>query len=203
MAQNVKKGNLFCKFNCFLKVVIRSLLVVVAIILLLFFLLVSIYFVDSLCNVASGNKNNPLFGAYVVVTESMVPSIKVNDAIVVKRTDEVNIGDIITFFSRDKYYYGLTITHRVIGKQLDDSGNYVYRTKGDNNVLADTARVGSNDIYGKVILTIPKFGYVQNFVASPFGFIISIFVPIVFVVVYEVWRIISLLRKRHKQLELM
>lgn len=202
MAKKSEKICLLSKFNCFFKFAIRTLLILVAIILLLIFLLVSIYFVDSLFNVASGKKNSPLFGAYVVVTESMVPSIEVNDAIVVIRTDEINVSDVITFFSRDKYYYGMTITHRVIGKQLDNTGDYTYKTKGDNNDLADTALVSSDDIYGKVILTIPKFGHVQSFVTSPFGFLISIFVPIFLVVIYEVWRIILLLKKRSKQMEM-
>lgn len=151
-----------------------------------------------------GNKSNPLFNTYVIVSESMVPTIMVNDAIVTKRVDDssLEIGDIITFSSNDSFYKGLTITHRIIGVQQLSDGSNVYRTKGDNNVLADSSLVDLDSVYGRVVFKIPKIGYVKKFVSSTSGFIISIILPIVFVVVYEVLRIKKLIRQQNDEIEI-
>ncbi len=151
-----------------------------------------------------GNKSNPLFNTYVIVSESMVPTIMVNDAIVTKRVDDysLEIGDIITFSSNDNFYKGLTVTHRIIGVQQLSDGSNVYRTKGDNNVLADSSLVDLDSVYGRVVFKIPKIGYVKKFVSSTSGFIISIIIPIVFVVVYEILRIKKLIRQQNDEIEI-
>ena len=135
----------------------------------------------------------------------MVPTINVNDAIVVKRVKDntLNIGDIITFSSNDVYFKGLTVTHRVVGKQLGVDGNYIYRTKGDNNSLEDTALVNVGNIYGKVVIKLPKIGYVQAFVSSPFGFIISIVLPVLLVLIYEIWRVIRVVKREYNNIDVL
>ena len=50
--------------------------------------------------------------------------------------------------------------------RINESGNYTYRTKGDNNIAADTALVNGNKIHGKVLFKIPKIGYIYNFIAN-------------------------------------
>lgn len=179
----------------------RSFLIAVLILFIVLIMCVILYFCDSLYNIKKGNNKTPLFGAYVIVSQSMIPTIKVNDAIVIKRADsnELEIGDIITFSSRSSSYFGLTVTHRIVGKQQSQSGDYVYRTKGDNNNSEDSTLVQNGDIYGKVILKIPKIGYIQKFVSTPSGFIISILIPTSFVVIYDVIRIILLLKKRKEE----
>ncbi len=126
----------------------------------------------------------PLFGGYVIITQSMVPTIMVNDAVLVKRSskEELNVGDVITFKSLDQRYEGLTITHRIVGTQLLSNGDTVYRTKGDNNRLEDASLVMENSIYGKVILKLPKFGYIQQFLKTPIGFLLFIIMPIILII---------------------
>lgn len=189
----------------FSKMILRSCLVAVFFILISLFGLFAICWIDSFYNSSRGVSKNPLLGAYVVVTESMIPTIKVNDAIVVKRVKDntLNIGDIITFSSNDTRYNGLTITHRIVGKQLGDDGNYLYRTKGDNNVLEDTAIVNLSSIYGKVIFKLPKIGYACRFVMSPFGLIVSVVSPVLLVVLYEGYRIYKTLRRRYNEVEIL
>lgn len=136
---------------------------------------------DTLYNVKKGNNVVPLIGGYVIITPSMVPTINVNDAVLVKRVsnNELIIGDIITFKSSDERYKGLTITHRVVGTQSISSGNLVYRTKGDNNRIEDSAVVDFKNIYGKVIIKFPKLGYLKDFISKPIGFIMLIIIPII------------------------
>ncbi len=194
-----KKKTLTEVLSYLLKLVIRSFLIAVFIIGLLLMVLL---FSDSAANFQEDG-TGPRYLTYVIVTESMVPTIKVNDAVVVKRVKEnqIQIGDIITFLSKNKYGQKRTITHRVVGKQFDDSGNYIYRTKGDNNIVEDTSLVSSESIYGKVVLKIPKIGYIKQFVSSPKGFVLSILVPILLVIIYEIYRIIKAIRIRNKKIE--
>lgn len=193
------------KFTYVSKLIIRSCLIAVFVILLSLFGVLAVCWGDSVYNASRGISKSPLLNAYVIVTESMVPTINVNDAIVVKRVKDntLDIGDVITFSSNDLYFNGLTVTHRVVGKQLDVDGNYIYRTKGDNNALEDTALVNLDNIYGKVIMRLPKVGYIQAFVSSPTGFILSIIIPVLLVIVYECWRIAKTIKKKYAEVEIL
>ena len=139
---------------------------------------------DTVYNVRKGNNVVPLIGGYVIITPSMVPTINVKDAVLVKRVSdkELVIGDIITFKSSEERYKGLIITHRVVGTQSISSGNLVYRTKGDNNRIEDSAVVDFKNIYGKVIIKFPKLGYLKDFISKPIGFIMLIIIPIMGIV---------------------
>lgn len=161
---------------------------------------VLLYLGDLFFNVKSGNYKSPLFGAYIIVSQSMVPTINVNDAIVVTRTNYniLDIGDIITFSSTDASYSGLTVTHRIVGKQFLSSGELVYRTKGDNNSNEDKALVKSDNIYGKVVFKIPKLGYIQSFLSKPIGFLSCILIPAIIVIVLDTRKIILSLKKNNE-----
>lgn len=138
--------------------------------------------------------------SYVIVTESMFPTIQVNDAIIVKKivNDSVSIGDIITFDSQS-LNYDVPVTHRVVGKKILDDGSLVYETKGDNNSVVDSSFVSPDNIYGKVICTIPKLGYVRRFLTSSKGFLFSIIIPIISVFCYEIFRVVDVIRNRNNQ----
>ena len=49
------------------------------------------YYVDQYMGSKSGEERSPLFGAYVIISESMIPSINVYDAVVTMRADENDI----------------------------------------------------------------------------------------------------------------
>ncbi len=168
----------------FIKALFIALFSFILLILIMTFVVVG----DSYYNLKNGNKVVPLIGGYIIVTPSMVPTIKVNDAVLVKRVNEsdLSVGDIITFKSTDSRYDGLTVTHRVVGTQVISSGDLVYRTKGDNNQIEDLAVVEQRNIYGKVVLKLPKLGYVKDFIASPIGFFSFIIFPIAMIIYINV-----------------
>ena len=199
-----KTKNVQFKVNNIFNVLVRSFLFFVLVVLSLLIIFGLIYVGDLLYNVKTGEHDNPLFGAYIIVTESMVPTINVNDAVIVKRVDgeKINIGDIITFSPETGYYAGLSITHRIVGKQISDTGKVVYRTKGDNNDKEDLSLVYDRNIYGKVVLKLPMVGYIKKFVLSPGGFVVSLVIPVLFVVLYEVFRIVILFKKKNKEIEI-
>lgn len=163
----------------------------------IFGLVLAVYFADLLYNISHGNSKTPLFDAYVIVSPSMVPTIKIDDAIVVKREDgeKLDIGDIITFSSIDPSYPGLTVTHRIVGKEKSSTGKYLFRTKGDNNNIMDPSIVEEDNIYGKVILKIPKLGVIRKFLMTSYGFMFGIVLPAIAIVFFD---ILKLFKKNKK-----
>lgn len=155
------------------------------------------YVIDIKRNAASGEYTPPLFSAYVIISPSMEPTIKVQDAVILKRVEAEDIkkGDIITFTSTDDRYSGVTITHRVVGVEQTSSGKYMFRTKGDNNNTEDPTLVGEDYINGKVILKIPKIGYIQYFLSQAYGWIIAIVIPCAGIIIYDIIKVIKLVKK--------
>lgn len=97
----------------------------------------------------------PIFPS-VVATGSMEPLIKPGDVILVnKNIDRTKLkrGDIIQF-KRDN----ILISHRII-EELEVDGGRAYRTKGDNNSVADSELVKPNDIKGVIVKVVPKIGW--------------------------------------------
>lgn len=159
------------------------------------------YVLDIKIRAAKGDYSSPTFNAYVVLTGSMLPEIQVKDVVVTKKVDasELEKGDIITFASSDSRFLGTIITHRIIKKNQDKDGNITFQTQGDNNNVADSALVQPNNIYGKVILKIPKLGYLQDFLATQGGWIIVILLPCMAVISYDIVKITKgLKRKKNK-----
>ena len=78
---------------------------------------------------------------------SMYPVLNVNDFILIKKSDDYNIGDIITFNVDNKYL----VTHRIIEEQENK-----YVTKGDNNNSEDENTVKCENVKGKVIVIIKE-----------------------------------------------
>lgn len=174
----------------------KIVLYVLFLMILLIFLVFAVYFLDMFYNLKTGSNVPPLFNAYVIVSPSMVPTIRVNDAIVVKREREEDLkkGDIVTFSSNDPRYSGLTVTHRIVGVQTSQNGKVLYRTKGDANNVEDSSLVEYGDIYGKVVFRIPSIGYIHSLLINSYGWLLLVVVPCLGVIIYD---IIKLYRNIH------
>lgn len=161
------------------------------------------YVLDIKIRAAKGDYSSPTFNAYVVLTGSMLPEIQVKDVVVTKKVDaaELEKGDIITFASSDSRFLGTIITHRIIKKNQDKDGNITFQTQGDNNNVADSALVQPNNIYGKVILKIPKLGYLQDFLATQGGWIIVILLPCMAVISYDIVKIAKGIKKKKNKIK--
>lgn len=183
--------SLFDKIKYIGYFITKSILYAALVFFIILALFITVYFGDLLYNVNHGNNKMPLFNAYVIVSGSMIPTIKINDAIVVKREEgiQLDIGDIITFSSQDPSYPSLTVTHRIVGKQKAKNGNYIFRTKGDNNSIEDPSLVNEENIYGRVILKIPKLGYIRKFLMTSYGFICGIVIPSIAILIVDVFKI--------------
>ena len=107
------------------------------------------------------------FATAVVISGSMEPTIRVNDLVVIRAQKEYNVDDVVTFRGD-----GLPVTHRIIGERTDGAGVRYFITQGDNNNTPDRSEITADKIAGKVIRTVPKFGYVQSFLQKPIGFVV-------------------------------
>lgn len=162
------------------KFVIKAFFLAILLSISLVSILAIIYVGDRFVNM--NNNKKPIFGAYVIATPSMVPTLMVNDGIVVKREKEFVVGDIITFDSEDPSLFGLNITHRVVHKEKIDDGSYIYKTKGDNNDSADAVTVSIDNIYGKTVLKVPKIGYVRKELTNPIVLSICLVLPLIIII---------------------
>ena len=130
----------------------------------------------------------------------MVPTINVNDGIVIKRYDDdkYNVGDIVSYVTEDSRIKGSVVTHRIVNKQTLNDKTSLYTTKGDNNKSEDSSLVSFGDIYGKVLFKVPSVGFLYNFITNPFGFTISIIIPIIVILVINIVKVKQLVDEERK-----
>lgn len=117
-----------------------------------------------------------LFGmqVFMVLSGSMEPTYHTGSLIYVKKVDpyELQSGDVITFMLDED----TVATHRIVGIVPDEEDPSVirFRTKGDANDVEDATLVHYKNVVGKPVFTIPKLGYVSNYIQNPPGTYITI-----------------------------
>ncbi len=170
------------------------LLVIVGILLIYYYISLKLY-------ETKGQKYEPAFSVYTIVSPSMESTISVYDVIIntrVDNKDDIEIGDVITFISTWQVTYGMTITHRVVGvKELDD-GSRCFITRGDNNTQDDQACVKESNVIGKVKAVIPGLGKLQFFLSSALGWVLIIIIPALYIIVKDIIKIIKLAKDDDK-----
>lgn len=129
--------------------------------------------------------------SYVVLSDSMSPTMSAGDAVVVEEVppSAVETGDVITFERADGADGDAgtdKVTHRVVEVVQRDDGRY-FRTKGDANEQPDDELVPASAVVGVVTLTIPYVGYVVDFANSDVGLLTLVVLPAVLLVVNEAW----------------
>ena len=173
----------------------------ICLIMIIVFLVFVINFIDKQYNLQSGKNKKDLFSAYTIVSPSMVPTINVEDGIIIQRIEPEHIkqGDIISFLATESYYRGKVITHRVIGIEKSSDGKLLFRTKGDHNNVADSFLVNEENVYGKVIFRIPMLGYIRQFLSTYFGWILCIVISFLYLILSEVVRVRRMISSKEKQ----
>jgi len=111
---------------------------------------------------------------YSVLSGSMESVYPTGSLIYVRSvdTDELEVGDVITF----RLGGGAVGTHRII-EILDDEesvGGKLFRTKGDENDIADEVPVEAEDVIGTPVFCIPKLGIVGTYISQPPGRYVAI-----------------------------
>lgn len=119
------------------------------------------------------------FQCYNVISPSMEPEYCVGDLLYVKHTDPATIqeGDVITFLVNEDLVVG---THRVVRV---DRENQRFYTKGDANNIEDRDPVHYNNVIGVPKFSIPKLGYVSDFIQNPPGTYITLGVGLALILI--------------------
>ena len=139
---------------------------------------------------ASAGKAPSVFGFSVlqVTSGSMEPEIPVGGIVIVRRVkpDSLKVGDVISFYSNDVDISGKVNTHRIIEIKQSESGEKIFRTKGDANEYADTAAVFEIDLVGKMIMNLGSVGgSVFDILRNPTIILIFIVLPLIFITLGE------------------
>ena len=198
--KNYKVQIIKVKTNPF-KLIIGILSYALFIWLLLIGITLLVYVANMKIKQSRGDYTPSKYNAYVVLTGSMIPQINIKDVVITKKVEanKLKVGDIITFLSSDPRFEGITVTHRITAISKDPAtGEVLYTTKGDNNNVEDTAKAYDYNVLGKVILKIPKVGYLQEFLATQGGWIIVILIPCLIVISYDIVQIIKSIKNKVK-----
>src|ERR687892_878369 len=140
---------------------------------------------------------------YVVVSESMIPTLKTGDAILISTDDAtcstfncLKVGDIIVFEPNSRStdsQPGEIIVHRVQAIGLDANNQRVLRTKGDanpNSIETVDYPITENQYVGKVIYVIPYLGVILMY----FDLLARVFIqPVLYLVIGAVVATVLLL----------
>lgn len=110
------------------------------------------------------------YGLSIVGSDSMCPSVKRGDVLLIKSVDIYQQGDIIVY----KHNNSL-ISHRII--EIDK--NYII-LKGDSNSFQDY-NVDLSSVKGKVIYIFPKIGFLIMSFKSPSGVILFTIISFVLI----------------------
>lgn len=154
--------------------------------------------------IAKKQGKQPLFGLYTIISPSMTGTLNVYDVAFTMRqnTDDLKVGDIITFYSTNSFFGGTPITHRIIEVIDVPNSEKMFRVKGDANPKADDEKVMASNVVGKVLFKIPQLGRIQFFLASKGGWIIAIMIPALVIISYDIYKIFRLLLLKSKLLSI-
>lgn len=163
---------------------ISNWLIILACIILIPILIINIWIMIQ----ANTNKNEipSVFGykPFIVLSGSMETEIYKGDLIIAKVIDPRNlkINDIIAF--RD--YEDTVTTHRIIDI-VENDGQTMFITKGDNNNTQDQNLVTFNDVEGKFVLRIPGAGSMMDTLSEPTTIIIILLgITLIFIIGFAI-----------------
>lgn len=112
------------------------------------------------------------FKSFVIISESMEPTIMTGDAILVKevKQEELKVKDIISFQDGDSIN-----THRIV-EILEDNGIIKYKTKGDNNKKEDKELVTYDKIEGVYQFRIKGFGKIVEVIKNKITLVVLLII---------------------------
>ena len=143
---------------------------------------------------------------YSMVFVQLVPD---DPAEAAKWYEDIRVGDVLTV----KYVYDtqVTITHRVIEKNPDGKGGYHLVLEGDNKNTENQEQLRQeiftsdkdsyNYVVGKVTGQSVVLGSVVSLLRSPLGIIFIIILPCVLIILFEVIKIVGVLRSDKRRIE--
>lgn len=138
-------------------------------------------------------KNLPKF--FIVTSGSMEPLVKSGSLAITKSVNpnSIIIGDIVAFTSPSNLKE--TILHRVFA--VKSTSPLLFSTKGDHNSIPDQWDLTESSLKGRLLFSLPYLGKIIAFIQSPFGFILCICLPAIFLVFSELLKIKKIVAKNN------
>jgi signal peptidase I len=151
--------------------------------------------------ISKGNieKAPSIFGykPLTILSNSMQPVFNAGDVILINVEVEPKVGDVITF----KHPDGVLVTHRAV-RSFEKDGETYFETKGDNNENLDEVITSRIDVVGVQKKIVPYAGYVAKFAAGPIGFALLIVLPLVALIIIEIFQRLGLIgNKKEEQIQ--
>lgn len=117
------------------------------------------------------------YRSYIVLSGSMEPEFYPGDMVITKHKSktDIKVNDIVTYRDND----GVIITHRIMEETPEG-----YITKGDNNNVEDADMLTEKNIIGEVKFSIPKLGYLSDFLSKPAVIAVEMFLLAGFIFFY-------------------
>ena len=111
---------------------------------------------------------------------SMDPTYHEGDMIIARKTNTVNVGDIVVYKVPPGYpHSGVDVVHRVAGGSLD--GGLIMR--GDHNPVDDPSHPTRDDVIGVVKVHVPWVGHVLRVLRTP-AFLAASFIGLILELVW-------------------
>ena len=152
----------------------------------------------------SEGKPPSIFGysTFIITTGSMEPEYPIKSILFTKQVDvnDLEVGDVITYYSNDPTIYNIPVTHRIVAVNIDTQGSVSFTTKGDTNLTCDEYLVYEEDIIGKVIGSNKFFGKMISLLSNKLVFFTVIILPLFLVFVFSIKDIIKTV-KHAKEVE--
>lgn len=195
----MNNSNFFQKSKQIIKYISLVLSWTLFVVLILIISFLVYYLVCTNLYAKNGDSYAPSFSLYTIVSPSMEPTINVYDVIVTKKIEpkDIKVNDIITFISTSSISEGMTVTHRVVSIVNGPNG-VEFKTKGDNNLSADSDTAKSENLLGKVIFKVPQLGRLQFFLASKGGWLLVVLFPALYIIINDIFKILKLNNAKKK-----
>lgn len=149
----------------------------------------------------SGNKISFLnYRIFTVVTGSMEPKYKIGDVLIAKEKDpsEIKIGDAISYMVEKGEIKNNVVTHEVVNITKDETGAYLFHSKGLANLVEDPI-VHEKQLYGVVVYKTKLLSYIRKIISTDLGMLLLIIIPILYIIISEM--IAILIEKEEKRRE--
>lgn len=148
---------------------------------------------------ASAGKVPSVFGFSVlqVKTGSMLPEYEIGTIVITKSVEanELQVGDVVSFYSLDKDISGEVNTHRIVNIEYggDDNAPY-FTTKGDNNSQVDKQKVWPAQLVGKVVYNLGTVsGSIIGVFQNPNVIFFVIVLPLIFITFGEAVNLVTMI----------
>lgn len=113
------------------------------------------------------------YGMLKLISGSMEPTYMTDEYILIQSVDEdqLKVGDVIAFYSRDPHIYDRINTHRIV--EIDEeTGEMV--TKGDANSNPDSTTVTFDRVVGRVVTGLPVMTFLGKWLSKTWVIVIIV-----------------------------